>query len=137
TSIPADELARYSRPSQTLHNRGVQGIVILGPVRDTAFRENFDWSLFSVLQCGRFLEPLPFDTVRPNIFQSFKLAYHKATARGYRRIAFGFGCHSPLLEDDESRLSASLGLQQIEETEDGRIPPYFGRLHDLKGFVAW
>lgn len=137
TSISARELANYNKPSQTLHNRGVHGIILVGPIKDTEFRDNFDWSLFSVIQCGRFLEPLPFDTVRPNIFQSIKLAYHKATARGYRRIGFALGRHDPILEDDESRLSAALGLQQIEEPDNDRIPPYFGQLKDRAAFLDW
>ena len=137
TTISAKELGRYNRPCQTLHNRGVEGIIIVGPVESTAFRENFEWDLFSVIQCGRFFEPLPFDTVRPNIFQSIKMAFRKAIARGYRRIGFGFGLHITVLEDDESRLATALALQQLEQAPEDRVPPFLGSLGDRDAFLDW
>lgn len=137
TTVNAEEFAQYHNPAKTLHNRGVQGLVLIGPVKDATFREDFDWSLFSVVQCGRFLQPLPFDTVRPNIFQSMKLAYLQAKSRGYHRIGFALGRHFPLLEDDESRLSAALGLQRLHEPDGPQIPPYFGDIADRDALVAW
>ncbi|MBK1879740.1 LacI family DNA-binding transcriptional regulator [Pelagicoccus mobilis] len=137
THITPKELKSYHSPDKTLYNRGVQGIILLGPVSDRTFRDDFDWSLFSVLLCGRFLAPLPFDTVRPNIFQSVNLAYQQVRAHGYKRIGLAIGRHEPMMEDDASRYSAALGIQRIEEPDAELIPPYFGPLEDDQKLVSW
>lgn len=136
TIIDASELSHYLSPDRTLYNRGVQGLVIHGPVPSSYFSKGFDWSLFSVVVCGRYLSPLPFDTVRPDIFQSIKQAYCKAREYGYRRIGFALGRHVPIIEDDESRLSAVLGLQRLMESGKA-IPPYFEQISDFERITAW
>ncbi|MBD5778515.1 LacI family DNA-binding transcriptional regulator [Pelagicoccus sp. NFK12] len=135
--IEAKSLEKYANPSLTLYNRGVQGIILLGPIPQGSFREDFNWDDFSVVQCGRFLEPLPFDTVRPNIFQAMKLIFTKVLERGYRRIGFALGRHDPLLEDDESRISAALGLREVYCEAKDHIPPYFGSFTDTNALVKW
>ncbi|MDQ8188391.1 LacI family DNA-binding transcriptional regulator [Pelagicoccus sp. SDUM812002] len=137
STIDAKSLEKYANPSLTLYNRGVQGIILMGPIPQGSFRDDFNWDDFSVVQCGRFLEPLPFDTVRPNIFQAMKLIFKKVKDRGYKRIGFALGRHDPLLEDDESRISAALGLIEVYCEPKDRIPPYFGSFTDHDALVSW
>ncbi|MDQ8181406.1 LacI family DNA-binding transcriptional regulator [Pelagicoccus sp. SDUM812005] len=137
SAIDAKSLEKYANPSLTLYNRGVQGIILMGPIPLGSFREDFNWDDFSVVQCGRFLEPLPFDTVRPNIFQAMKLIFTKVMERGYRRIGFALGRHDPLLEDDESRISAALGLLAVHCDPKDHIQPYFGSFTDKQALVNW
>lgn len=136
-TIDAKSIKKYANLSLTLYNRGVQGIILAGPIPQGSFREDFNWDDFSIVQCGRFLEPLPFDTVRPNIFQAIKLIFTKVKERGYRRIGFALGRHDPLLEDDESRISAALGLREIYSDVADHIPPYFGLLTERQEVVKW
>ena len=132
-----DELMKYNSPTQMLVNRGVQGIVIQGQLPRGSIRDEFGWDQFSVVQCGRFRDSLPFDLVRPNIFDSVRLAYHETRKLGYRRIGFAVGAHDPIIEDDEARISAALGITYIESAEEDRIPPFTGKFHDAESFNAW
>ena len=138
SEMNAKTVQKFTNPGLTLYNRGIQGILLVGPIPPGFFRKNFDWSLFSVVQCGRFFHPLPFDTVRPNIFQAIKLIYENTRKAGYKRIGFAVGRHEPILEDDESRLSAVLGLQQIYHADAFAPPPFFNILNGPKSeLIQW
>ncbi len=137
TFLAESDLNRYSNPCKTLLNRGVQGLVALGEIPQKYYRESFNWDEFSVVQCGRYANPMPFNVVRPNIFSALRLAYHKAKDLGYKRIGFAVGKHDPIIQDDEARICAAYGFSILESQEEDRIVPYMGNMHDIDLFVEW
>lgn len=126
--------------SRQLFNRSVQGIIILGDEGIDRFIRNFDWGRFSVVQCARFKQSLPFHSVRANIFQATKLIFSKVVSRGYQRIGFAVGTHFPMLEDDEARLGAALAMQRIHLPARNRLSIFRGRVgkdESHRQFLKW
>jgi LacI family transcriptional regulator len=120
-----------------LYSRSTQGIIITGNLDMDSFGQGFDWEQFTVVQCARFRNDNPFHTVRPNIFQSIKLAFTEVRKRGYQRIGFALGRHVVLLEDDEDRHGTALALEMAYLQKKDRLPPYLGSFDDRPAFIKW
>ena len=119
-----------------LYHSMVQGVVITGSL-DPNFLSEFDWAPYSVVQCARFSESPPFNTVRPNIFQAIKSLFTVVRQRGYRRIGFAIGRHVSLLEDDEARYGAAIAMEAGYLTKRDQLPVYQGPILDAEAVLAW
>jgi DNA-binding LacI/PurR family transcriptional regulator len=86
--------------------RGFQGI-FLPPIGNEMTTVKFDWSMFSVVACGRYDQTSPFHTVRQEIFESTRYMFSEMIRRGYRRIYVALLRHDPKLIDDFARLAAA------------------------------
>ncbi len=120
-----------------LYHRMVQGVVVVGSMDMDKFGARMPWEHFPVVACARFAHSLPFHTVRPNIFQGIKTVFDQLRARGYKRIGFALGQHSPPIEDDEARHGAAIALVNNYLGKADRIAPYSGSIEDLDGFLRW
>jgi DNA-binding LacI/PurR family transcriptional regulator len=131
------DLGEWERPQRIwkiLYARGFAGILLDGVYTDRLpfFLQN---EYFPMVCCGRF-DPLPFHTVRPDVFRPIRQLWFKLIDRGYRRIGAAICRHCPPLEDDFSRHGAVLCCQK--EIDTGcTIPPFLGSLYDLKSFISW
>jgi len=119
-----------------LYHRMTQGIIICGSMGGEFF-QGFDWSHFSVVQCGRYHEVHAFHIVRPNIFQAIKTAFIKLRAGGYNRIGFALGRHPHPMEDDEARYGAAISIERNYLPNKHRVPIYTGLIQDDKAFLDW
>lgn len=120
-----------------LYARSTQGIIITGNLDRHEFGGEFDWNQFAVVQCARYLNETPFHRVRPNVFQSIKLAFTNLRERGYERIGCAIGRHDVLLEDDEDRLGAALSLEMSYLPRKHRLPVFQGAFNDMDAFMKW
>ncbi len=120
-----------------LYHSMVQGVIILGSMDMASFGRGFDWSQFSVAICARFAASLPFHTVRPDIFNSVKLAFGELHARGYRRIGFAMVRHAHAMEDDEARHGAAVALEYSYLEKKNRLPVFLGSFSDEEPFLRW
>ena len=119
-----------------LYHRMTQGIIVCGSM-GTEFFDGFDWSQFSVVQCGRYHKVHAFHIVRPNIFQAIKTAFMKLRASGYDRIGFALGRHLQPMEDDEERYGVAISIEKNYRPEKHRVPIYTGIIRDDKAFLDW
>lgn len=95
-----------SRHLKILYSRGFEGI-FLPPVGKEFRAEDYDWSQFCVVACGRYEQTSPFHTVRQEIFESTRLLFNEVIRRGYRRICAGLLRHDPWIVDDYARVAAA------------------------------
>lgn len=135
--IRESEMGNYSDLSQTLYRSGNQGVIITGQPSPAFFEGHGGWQPFSLVQCGRFRNSAPLHTVRSDIFRSVKLMYEKLFEKGYRRIGFALGRHPEILEDDEARIGAALGIVQLHSPPKNRIPPHVEQIKDRDAFLKW
>jgi LacI family transcriptional regulator len=98
--------AEIPRVLKMLFNRGFLGIFV-PPIGDDFQAENFDWSAFSVIACGRYDKTSAFHTVRQEIFESTRFLLNQMIQRGYRRICLGLLRHDPPLLDDFARIAVA------------------------------
>ena len=91
---------------KNLYNRGFQG-VFLPPIGKDFRADDHDWSPFSVIACGRYDQPSPFNTVRQEVFESTRFLFNEVIRRGYRRICVELLEHDPQIVDDFERLAAA------------------------------
>ena len=131
------EAAEGGEIARILHHRMVQGIISVGSLDMQALGEDFDWSPYSVVQCGRFDNPHPFHTVRANIFQAIKLVFTELRDRGYKRIGFAVGRHNTPMEDDEARYGAAVAMETAYLPEESRLPVYRGNIGNAEAFLEW
>jgi len=131
------EIHSYNDVSQTLYRCGMQGIIVTGQPPKEFFADQDRWKHFAIVQCGRFRSSLPFHTVRSDIFRSVKTIFNALAAARYQRIGFAMGSHHDIMEDDEARLGAALGMLHFHARETQRIPPFAGYLDDFSGLVDW
>lgn len=135
----------YSFPSPTaperlfneLYARSTLGILLTGSVDMAGVGRAFDWQPFSIVQCARYFAEYPFHTVRPNIFQSIKLAFNTLLDRGYKRIGFAPGRHEAVLEDDEERHGTAIALEYAHLAHRNRLPVYLGSFAEKEPFLQW
>jgi len=120
-----------------LYARSTEGIIITGNVDISTLDRAFDWNQFSVVQCARYLNRNPFHRVRPNIFQSIKLAFTEVRKRGYQRIGCAPGRHPVMLEDDEDRLGAALAMETSYLSKKNQLPVYMGAIEDRPALINW
>lgn len=132
-----DGKARPAAVYRELYHRMVQGILVLGGLREDAFFQEFDWGQFSVVQCGRYFGPQPFHIVRPNIFQAVKLAFEELQKSGYRRIGYAVGRHTERMEDDDARFGAAVAMESALQRARDRVPVYGGRFDNVEALIAW
>ncbi len=137
TSVSMDEVRSTKGLFRQLFARSTQGVIIVGNMDMAAFGADFDWRAFAVVQCARYLNENPFHRVRPNIFQSIKLAFTQVRERGYQRIGCAPGRHKVLLEDDEDRLGAALSLEMAYLPRKHRLSVYQGDFDDRAAFLKW
>jgi len=98
-------LRELSKCLRLLYNRGIQGVFI-APVGDMQEALTLDWSRFCVMACGRYNTHTPFNTVRPEIFESTRSVMLRAAGYGYKRIGAALFRHEPPMIDDYARLAA-------------------------------
>ena len=120
-----------------LYHRMVQGVIISGSMDMNTFGKEFDWSEFSVVACARYRSSLPFHTVRPNIFNSVKMAFNELLARGYQRIGFAMWRHDQVMEDDELRHGAAVSLEYSYLPKRNRLPVHVAPFRDYSPFIGW
>ncbi|MGE9270632.1 MAG: LacI family DNA-binding transcriptional regulator [Verrucomicrobiales bacterium] len=135
--ITKEELKEYNDLSKTLYRSGVQGVIVTGQPCDEFVNRSEAWEHFSLVQCGRLRTTAPIHTVRSDIFRSIKLVYSKLLEKGYQRIGFAMGRHPDILEDDEARIGAALGLMQLHAKPQNIIQPYSGQHADETRFKTW
>lgn len=123
--------------NRELYHRMVQGIIIVGNMDMKKFGAAMPWENFAVVACARFMQSLPFHTVRPNIFQGIKLAFERLRACGYRRIGYALGRHDVPIEDDDARHGAAIALENRCLAPEDRIPPFEGAIGDRNALVDW
>jgi LacI family transcriptional regulator len=133
----AKSMQAYNDLPGTLYRRGTLGVIVTGQPDPKLFDDAERWSQFSIVQCGRFLSPIPVNTVRPDIFSAINLAYKKLRELGYQRIGFACGTHVPLLADDLARHGTAYAIQTFGGNDCSYIPAYRGMINDPAAFAAW
>ena len=133
---PAD-LYQYANLTNTLANRGVEGLVVAGRFPSSRTLNEFEWDKFSIVKCGGDTDALPFNAVGPNILASCISAFRKAKTLGYRRIGFAIGKLDQITEHDFVRFLAATGLSNLEADEPERVPPYTDHRQDHKALIGW
>ena len=91
---------------------------------------------FPLVCVGR-TDPHPFNTVRPSVLMGVHEALERMRALGYRRIGAALLQHTPMVEDDYSRLAAALASQALQPPEGKPIPPYTAPVESRTGLAEW
>lgn len=134
-------LSGYKSPRRlwnVLYARGFAGVLAsaLRAEHQGVLAANTNFPLVCV---GR-TDPHPFNTVRPAVLLGVHQAWERMRALGYRRIGAAILRHTPMVEDDYSRLAGALASQDLEPAQGGAIPPFttpLGAPGAVAGFVDW
>lgn len=132
-------LDHFKSPAQAkriLYARGVAGVV-LEFFEDPARVLEVDWTPFSIVACGAYSQPLPFDTVRASNFVAGRTTYRKVWEHGYRRIGVAALHHEPSFFDDWSRVGGALSAEIELRGRLGPIPPLTCSIYEHESVVAW
>lgn len=136
SSYHLDAFQTPAQAKRVLYARGVVGIVI-------EYFENpevvlaIDWSSFSVVACGAYSQPLPFDMVRDTNFLTGRTAYRKVWEHGYRRIGIASLRHEPAFFDDWGRIGGALASEVELLGQLGDIPPLTCSIRDHNRVIDW
>jgi LacI family transcriptional regulator len=136
TPYHLDEFRSAAQAKRVLYARGVVGVVIeYFENPDTVLA--VDWSPFSVVACGAFSQPLPFDMVRDTNFLTGRAAYRAVWDRGYRRIGIAALHHEPAFFDDWGRIGGALASEVELRGHLGDVPPLTCSIRDHNHVVDW
>lgn len=128
------EVADHRALSRQLYARGVAGIV-LGQVFTPILDAGFQWDRFPVVACESFGEPWPGHMVRIWQLDLSRRLVRACVARGYRRIAFCPGTHSPPRDDDFDAVGGAMSEQFIRGGCEFGIFP--GTIKEFDAKRAW
>ena len=103
----AKNMTEFRRIIQTLHARGVDGIILDRLMIDLDLR-TIDWNPFCVIARGRFQTSTPFSSVRECEMSKVREAIDRLKRQGHQRIGACLLKHSKSIIDDLDRLSAIL-----------------------------
>ena len=130
---------KFKNPAQlqrVLYARGIAGI-ILEYFEDPARLLEVDWSAFSVVACGAYSMPLPFDLVRVSNFIAARTAFRRVWEHGYRRIGVAAMHHDPAFFDDWARVGGALAAEVELRGNTGEIPPLTCSFREHGRIVEW
>lgn len=131
-----DQFKNPAQLQRILYARGVAG-VILEYFEDPARILEVDWSPFSVVACGAYGTPLPFDMVRVSNFIAARTTFGKVWDRGYRRIGVVAMHHEPPFFDDWGRVGGALSAEVELRGHIGPIPPLTCSFREHAKVVPW
>lgn len=128
--------ASWAKLGQTLHHRGVLGVIIT-PIFGMTSLPDFPWSRFAIVSSGRNFFRVPFPEVAADPFDRVLDVHARILALGYRRPGYVLLRHARMHPDDQAR-AAAVGFVLAQVPQRDRVPA-FESLFDkpLDGLPGW